>query len=65
MKRIGYHQGNSYRTLFIKHNNGKVTPLIIYVDDMIVTGDDTNEMKRLQEYLSFEFEMKDLGGLKL
>ncbi|XP_068331488.1 uncharacterized protein [Pyrus communis] len=29
-----------------------------------VTGDDTEEMERLQEYLSSEFEMKDLGGLK-
>ena len=64
MKIIGYHQGNSYYTLFIKRTNGKFTPLIIYVDDMIVTGDDIDEMKRLQEYLSFEFEMKDLGGLK-
>lgn len=64
MKRIGYHQGNSDHTLFIKRKSGKVTLLIIYVDDMIITGDDTDEMKKLQEYLSTEFEMKDLGGLK-
>ena len=62
MKIIGYHQGNSNHTLFIKRNNGKFTPLIISEDDMIVTGDDIDEMKRLQEYLSFEFEMKDLGA---
>ncbi|KAB2634436.1 hypothetical protein D8674_038697 [Pyrus ussuriensis x Pyrus communis] len=42
----------------------KVTLVIIYVDDMVVTGDDTEEMGRLQEYLSSDFEMKDLGGLK-
>jgi hypothetical protein len=47
MKRICYHQGNSDHTLFIKRKNGKVTLLIIYVDDMIVTGDDTDEIKRL------------------
>jgi hypothetical protein len=64
MKRIGYHQGNSNHTLFIKRKNGKVTLLIIYVDDMIVTGDDTDEIKKLQKCLSTEFEMKDLGGLK-
>ena len=64
MKIIGYHQGNSNHTLFIKSNNGKFTPLIISEDDMIVTGDDIDEMEKLQEYLSFEFEMKDLGGLK-
>jgi hypothetical protein len=64
MKRIGYHQGNSDHTLFIKHKNERVTLLIIYVDDMIVTGDDADEIERLQECLSTEFEMKDLGGLK-
>jgi len=64
MKRIGYHQDNSDHTLFIKQKNGKVTLLIIYVDDMIVTIDDTDEIKKLQECLSTEFEMKDLGGLK-
>ncbi|KAB2595517.1 hypothetical protein D8674_030967 [Pyrus ussuriensis x Pyrus communis] len=42
----------------------KVTLLIIYVDDMVVTGDDIEEMERLQEYLSSEFKMKELGGLK-
>jgi hypothetical protein len=49
MKRIGYHQGNSDHTLFIKRKNERVTLLIIYVDDMIVTGDDVNKIKRLQE----------------
>ena len=31
---------------------------------MIVTGDDPEERKALQEHLSHEFEMKDLGELK-
>lgn len=31
---------------------------------MIVISDDTEEINNLQKYLSFEFEMKDLGGLK-
>jgi len=41
-----------------------LTALIVYVDDMIITGDDTEEMSKLQEQLSAEFEMKNLGGLK-
>jgi hypothetical protein len=41
-----------------------VTGLIVYVDDMIITGDDIEEISRLQEKLSTEFEMKNLGGLK-
>ena len=38
--------------------------LIVYVDDMVVTGNDPKERKALQNYLSREFEMKDLGPLK-
>jgi Reverse transcriptase (RNA-dependent DNA polymerase) len=38
--------------------------LIIYVDDMIITGNDEAEMKKLEEKLSHEFEMKNLGRLK-
>ncbi|XP_048433397.1 secreted RxLR effector protein 161-like [Pyrus x bretschneideri] len=36
----------------------------IYVDDMIVTGDDHEEIISLQQYLVYEFEMKELGELK-
>src|SRR5262249_20478263 len=64
MKAFGYHQCNSDHTLFLKKQQGKITTLIIYVDDMVVTGNDAEERKALHEYLSKEFEMKDLGSLK-
>nr|GEZ57261.1 putative ribonuclease H-like domain-containing protein [Tanacetum cinerariifolium] len=41
-----------------------VTCLIIYVDDMIITGNDEEKMTRLRTNLFKEFEMKDLGRLK-
>ena len=64
MTTFGYKQSNSDHTLFLKKQHGKITTLIVYVDDMIVTGNDLEEMKALKEYLSKEFEMKDLGPLK-
>lgn len=48
MKSVGYLQSNSDHTLFIKHNGGKVTTLTIYVDNMVLTGDDPEEMEKLQ-----------------
>ncbi|BBG93107.1 hypothetical protein Prudu_001019 [Prunus dulcis] len=57
-------QSNSDHTLFLKHHKGKLTALIIYVDDMIVIGDDQAEMQILHKYLASEFKMKSLGDLK-
>ncbi|XP_049388225.1 uncharacterized mitochondrial protein AtMg00810-like [Solanum stenotomum] len=64
MKFVGYWQSNSDHTLFIKQNEGKVTSLIVYVDAMVLTGDDPEEMEKLQQYLATKFEMKDLGQLR-
>lgn len=64
MKIFGYKKSNSDHTLFLKKKYGKITALIVYVDDMIVTENDPEEMKALMKYLSKEFEMKDLDPLK-
>ncbi|RVW24104.1 Retrovirus-related Pol polyprotein from transposon RE1 [Vitis vinifera] len=57
-------RSNSDHTLFLKKQHGKITTLIVYVDDMVVTGNDPEERKALQNYLSREFEMKDLDLLQ-
>ncbi|RVW13447.1 Retrovirus-related Pol polyprotein from transposon RE1 [Vitis vinifera] len=64
MRAFDYRQSNSDHTLFLKKQHGKITALIVYVDDMVVTGNDPEERKALQNYLSREFEMKYLGPLK-
>lgn len=52
-------QSNADHTLFLKYLLGKVTTLVIYVDDMIITGDDEEEISMLQGQLAVEFEMKN------
>ncbi|KAM2863705.1 hypothetical protein FF1_022443 [Malus domestica] len=64
MRRFGYYQSHSDHTLFVKRRSGKVTALIIYVDDMIITGDDSEEMMKLEQNLAAKFKMKNLGDLK-
>jgi len=44
MKRYGYKQSNSDHTLFLKRKGDLITCLIIYVDDMIITGSDIEEI---------------------
>lgn len=41
-----------------------MTALIFYVDDIIVIGDDLEEMEQLKRHLIVKFEIKDLGKLK-
>lgn len=54
-----------FRSHIISQKRGTlITCLIIYVDDMIITGSDKEEIQALEEKLFGEFEMKDLGQLK-
>ncbi|CAL9097973.1 unnamed protein product, partial [Musa textilis] len=60
----GYTQNHSDHTIFYKHSNkGDTAILIVYVDEIILTGKDQN-FKILKHILAKEFEIKDLGHLK-
>ena len=61
---FGYIQTQSDHTLFLKRNNTLVTFLIVYVDDFVVTGNDTREVSKLKRFFNSEFEIKDLGDLR-
>ena len=44
---------------------GKVAVLIVYVDDIILIGDDCEQLENLKKFImAKEFEIKDLGNLK-
>ena len=61
----GYSQAQSDHTMFVKFSKlRKVSILIVYVDDIIITGDDLVEMEQLKKELSKEFEIKNLGELR-
>ena len=46
MKSMGYSQGHGDDTLFVKHSdNGTVTILLVYVDEIIVTSSNEEESK--------------------
>ena len=61
---MGYRQCNGDHTLFYRHSGNRITILAVYVDDIVITGDDTLEIAQLKENLSKEFEVKDLGQLR-
>ncbi|XP_028094659.1 uncharacterized protein LOC114294708 [Camellia sinensis] len=50
--------------MFVKHNANKVVVLIVYVDNIVVTGNDEEEVTHLKRQLAKKFEIKDLGPLR-
>ena len=50
-------------SLFICHSSGGVLILLMYVDDMVVTGDNPNCINWLLNQLAQQFSIKDLGFL--
>ncbi|XP_022851730.1 uncharacterized protein LOC111373423 [Olea europaea var. sylvestris] len=50
--------------LFIRCTDNGIVLLVLYVVDMIITGDDAACISQLQQYLNQQFEMKDLGPLR-
>lgn len=62
---LGFKQSQGDHILCIKHfETGGVTVLLVYVDDIIVTGNDEKGHHLLDIHLAKEFEIKSLGKLK-
>lgn len=59
----GYQQSKNDYSLFIKKEGTHMTFLAIYVDDILLTGNDPNEIHDLKSYLHSVFSIKDLGRL--
>ena len=54
-KFCGFHLSNSYPSLFVKAKASLSTIILLYVNDMIVAGDDTTEIIHLQEESIYPF----------
>lgn len=63
LKSRGYQNSRNDYSLFFKKMDGKMIFLAVYVDDILITGDDEEEMKCLKQFLDQQFKIKDLGLL--
>ncbi|KAL0423395.1 UNVERIFIED_CONTAM: Retrovirus-related Pol polyprotein from transposon RE1 [Sesamum radiatum] len=63
---IGAQPGQSSHEpcLFIKRSDGEITALLVYVDDILLTGSSDATLHAVKEYLDRPFTIKDLGLAK-
>uniref|UniRef100_A0A2N9EWS2 Protein kinase domain-containing protein n=1 Tax=Fagus sylvatica TaxID=28930 RepID=A0A2N9EWS2_FAGSY len=63
ISRLGFSISSYDSALFLRRTGKGTILLLLYVDDMIITGDDLSGIQELKAFLSQNFEMKDLGHL--
>ena len=61
---LGFKQSQAGHSLFVYSNGSSFTALLVYVDDMIITGNDSACVAKLKTLLDQKFGIKDLGSLK-
>jgi hypothetical protein len=59
----GFQTSNVDFSLYVKKTNHGIVVIVIYVDDLIITGDSDVDIFDLKKLLKHKFEMKDLGEL--
>lgn len=64
LKHAGFHQSKSYYSLFVRTHASTFTALLVYVDDIILAGNNLQEIKETKTQLMQQFKLKHLGKLK-
>jgi hypothetical protein len=63
IRAAGFSPSDHDPALFIHLSPRGRTLLLLYVDDMLITGDDEDHISHVKQQLSAEFQMSDLGPL--
>ncbi|KAL8104868.1 hypothetical protein AgCh_028873 [Apium graveolens] len=61
--KMGFKRCPFEHTLYIKENKGKILIIGLYVDDLIFTGNNDDDIEEFKNNMMQEFEMTDLGLL--
>ena len=61
IKSFGFEQNLDELCVYKRHRDNVVMFLVIYVDDILLIGNDVGVMSSVNVWLSSQFDMKDLG----
>ena len=51
-------------SLFTKYDDDSFIALLVYVDGIVITSNNSNHIEDLKRFLNNQFKLKDLGQLK-
>lgn len=61
---IGFKQCKSDHSVFVRHRTSGIVILIVYVDDILISGGDVQGIDETKTYLQQHFVIKDMGRPK-
>ena len=65
VQKFGMIRSTANHSVFYHHTStGQCIYLIIYVDDIVITGSDQDGIQKLKQHIFNHFQTKDLGKLK-
>nr|CAN78392.1 hypothetical protein VITISV_034679 [Vitis vinifera] len=65
VQEFAMYRSTTDHSVFCHHNSlGQCIYLVVYVDDILITGSDQNGIQNLKQHLFTYFQTKDLGKLK-
>jgi hypothetical protein len=63
LRKLGFAMSKADSSVFIRKTRLGPVSILLYVDDLVITGADLKEITRVKRQLAASFEMKDLGDL--
>ena len=63
LKKLGFIRSHADYNLYFKTEGDRLCVLVLYVDDLIITGNDLLLVEQIKAALCQRFEMTDLGTL--
>jgi hypothetical protein len=63
LRKMSFETSKANSSLFIRKTRLGSISILLYVDDLVITGADLEEINRIKRQLAASFEMKDLGDL--
>jgi hypothetical protein len=61
---FGFTQSKADYSLFTKVDNSSFTALLVYVDNIIISGNCSSSIESFKSFLHNQFKIKDLGCLR-